>query len=186
MECFGPLTEETVNSIKDRVQKGADELPAGLADRYREHQLQGAIGRLEMPILGLTGRPKPERGAWRPYQRPHGRAFLDFLGIDEKGTLHILETKVGGDEMVVLQGLDYWIWATANLESLSAHDFATSGPYSGVEVDFLVDRGRKGKLLGPYSRPQSRALSPEVTHQFWEISDWEGGGPPVIDPLDVA
>ncbi len=155
VECFGPLSAEKLSELKGRVEKGAAELPGGLADRYREHQLQGAILRLDTPILGLTGMLKSERGAWRPYLWPHGRAFLDFLGIDEKGTLRIIETKIGEDEMMVLQGLDYWIWATANMKSLSAHDFHVDHP-SGVEVDFLVEKKGKEKVLGPYSGPQSR------------------------------
>ena len=46
--------------------------------------------------------------------------MIDFLGVDNSGHLHIVETKIGGDEMLVLQGLDYWIWAQRNLPQLIA------------------------------------------------------------------
>jgi len=84
--------------------------------------------------------------------------------------------------MMVLQGLDYWIWATANLKALGKADFGVESP--GVELDFLVVRNG-GKMLSPYSASQSRALDSEVVHQFWEISEWGPGVIPIIEPLGL-
>ena len=35
-----------------------------------------------------------------------GTAYIDFLRLDDSATLRIVETKIGHDEMIVLQGLD--------------------------------------------------------------------------------
>jgi len=180
VDCTGVLTETKRSELEGRVLEAVGSFPDGLAERYREHRLQGVIAGQHPPILGLDPPLKSERAAWRPYP-PDGRAFLDFLGVDHQGVLHIIETKVGEDAMMVLQGLDYWIWATANRDGL-ATEFGLRNGVSAVEVDFLVDGG-KGKLLGPYSKAQSLALADEVVHRFWEIRDWESGHEPAIDRL---
>ena len=45
------------------------------------------------------------------------RATLPAFNDDH--VLHIIETKLGHDEMLVLQGLDYWMWARVNREALA-------------------------------------------------------------------
>jgi hypothetical protein len=179
--CSDVLPDSEVKNVQGRVRAAIDEVRGGLAERYREHQLQGAIVRQGPQVLGLIHPLKAERAAWRPY--PQGRAFLDFLGVDANGVLHIVETKVGADAMMVLQGLDYWIWVTANKEALAA-EFELQ-KVTGVEVDFLIDEG-KGSSLGRYSKSQSNALEDEVIHRFWTIGGWENGRVPEINPLVPA
>ena len=183
VRVMAPLSEEQLSALQIAILGGVEEMANGLAGLYLEHQLQAAISRQEVPILELTSKPVAEYPAWRPYVKPSGRAFIDFLGVDEKGSLHVLETKVGGDVMMVLQGLDYWIWATANRDALSAQFGLEDHPK--VEVDFLVGEKHAGEWLGPYSEAQSRALAPEVVHRFWKISDWDHGATPDVKPLDV-
>ena len=38
--------------------------------------------------------------------------------------------------MLVIQGLDYWLWANANLDKLSRH--FDVGAISGVVIDYVV------------------------------------------------
>ena len=45
--------------------------------------------------------------AWRPGS--NRAAYIDFLANDAHGRLHVVETKIGADAMLVLQGLDYWL-----------------------------------------------------------------------------
>ena len=179
--CSGPLSAEQLSTLKAAVEGGVDEMLGGMGGLYLEHRLQAAISRQPKPILELASKPVAEYPAWRPYVKPRGRAFVDFLGVDAKGTLHVLETKVGGDVMMVLQGLDYWIWATANWGELSAQFRLDDQPK--VEVDFLISQKHADEWLGPYSEAQSRALAPEVIHRFWKISDWDLGATAVILPL---
>ncbi|MDZ7727117.1 MAG: hypothetical protein U5Q44_02375 [Dehalococcoidia bacterium] len=42
------------------------------------------------------------------------RGFVDFVGVDIDGGLHVVETKIGPDHMLGLQGIDYWAWVTAH------------------------------------------------------------------------
>ena len=180
MSCSGALSEDELSWLKADVGGAVEEMLAGMGGRYPEHRLQAMIARQEPPILGLQSLVA-ECPAWRPYERPHGRAFLDFLGVDEKGTLHVLETKVGGDVMMVLQGLDYWIWATANWDALAEEFVLEDRPK--VEVDFLVSEKGTDDVLGLYSEAEAKALATEVVHRFWKISNWEQGATPVIEPL---
>ena len=176
--CSGVLPASDQATLEEAALQAIDKVLGGLGERYREHRLQAAIVQQGPKVLGLVDPLKAERAAWRPY--PGGRAFLDFLGVDEHGVLHIVETKVGADAMMVLQGLDYWIWASANQDAL-APEFGRK-KVTGIEVDFLIDEG-KGSSLGPYSMAQSESLATEVVHRFWTISDWDTGGMPQINPL---
>ena len=181
--CTGLLSPVQLRTLEAAVSAAVEELADGFGGRYPEHRLQAAISHLDPPILGLANSPVPECAAWRPYAPPSGRAFLDFLGVDPKGTLHVLETKVGGDKMMVLQGLDYWIWAMANWDGLVAQ-FGL-GNHPKVEVDFVLSQKGTAKLPGPYTKAQSQALAPEVVHQFWEISNWDQEATPEVKLLDV-
>jgi hypothetical protein len=127
--------------------------------------------------LGLKETLHREYPSWRPYLKPRGRSFIDFLGCDASQRLRVIETKIGHDPMVVLQGLDYWIWAMANRAEL-AQRFRLPVSEPQVAVDFVVSRTAGGKpAVGPYTASQSAALADDVSHTFWEISGWESGHP---------
>lgn len=94
-----------------------------LTSQMREHKMQATlIGQPE--VLGLTHLWR-EFPAWRGLTSssfsPSGRpGFIDFLGVDDAGVLHVVETKIGHDPKVVLQALDYAIWVKANDEAIRA------------------------------------------------------------------
>jgi hypothetical protein len=87
--------------------------------------------------------------------------------------------------MLVLQGLDYWIWATANRAELARIlGLPTSAPE--VVIDFVVSEATSGGgPISPYSRNQAHSLSSTVGHRFLEISNWDGSSVPDIHPLMV-
>ena len=115
--------------------------------------------------MGLNEDLRREQAAWRPYSKPRGRAFIDFLGTDSEDRLHVIETKVGGDKMLILQGLDYWIWATANRAKLAKLcGLQTSTP--DVVIHFIVAKGKNGKIPGPYTERQSHSLDHIVDQRF--------------------
>ncbi|WP_404385312.1 hypothetical protein LL946_04810 [Knoellia locipacati] len=88
-----------------------------LTSKMREHKLQATL-KGQPEVLGLTDLWR-EFPAWRglltssmpPFGRP---GYIDFLGADATGVLHVVETKIGHDPKVVLQALDYAIWVRAN------------------------------------------------------------------------
>jgi len=44
-----------------------------------------------------------------------GRGYIDLLGVDGHGDIRIVETKLASntDDLLICQGLDYYIWALA-------------------------------------------------------------------------
>jgi Restriction Endonuclease associating with ARP len=159
------VISKTASSMADRLES------PGVG--YQEHLLQGLlIGRPR--DLGLVAMER-ESPAYRPV---HQRAFIDFLGIDASGRIHVVETKIGNDEMLVLQGLDYWIWAMAHAESLAAH-FGLPGTPE-VMIDYVVAEATPGQAVaGPYTAAQAEALVGSIPWRFHEVTDWHGPEPVV-------
>jgi hypothetical protein len=178
-----PLTSAEAHRLIGQAALAAARLLDGDDGGRREHRLQEALARMRPLPLGLTDALRREYPSWRPYLKPRGRSFIDFLGCDAGPRLRVIETKIGSDPMLVLQGLDYWIWVMANRAEL-ARRFGLPTDEPQVAVDFVVSRTGHGKpAMGPYTASQSAALAGDVTHRFWEISGWEAGNPVVESVL---
>lgn len=154
----------------------ADKLE-GIDKGHQEHQLQAALADDGLHEKLGVRHPRREYPAFRPTNNPGSpaRAYIDFLGSDERGRLHVIETKIGNDPMLVLQGLDYWIWATANAAKLQANFQLSESPK--VILDFVAAAPVSGDAIGPYSLPQAKRLAGEVERSFWEVSGWKTGNP---------
>ena len=64
------------------------------------------------------------------------------------------------------QGLDYWIWATANLDLLAGHFEVPA--LSGASIDFVfASPAAGGPVAGPYTPAQMEALSGEIPWRVW-------------------
>jgi hypothetical protein len=124
-------------------------------------------------LLGLV-EIRREFPAFRP---PMVRSYMDFLGADDHGRLHVIETKIGDDEMLVLQGLDYWIWAQAHRRELAAL-FGLPGTPE-VVIDFVTADPGQGHMVGPYTASQAEALAGGISWQFHHVSDWLSDQPVV-------
>jgi hypothetical protein len=114
-------------TIKEEVGKGIGERLFGAYRDADEHWLQAVIRR-DPTIVGVEQPALREIPAWRPVARKPkagqpgawGRGFIDIAGVDGQGNLRIVETKlaVNDDELLIFQGLDYYIWACAYREAL--------------------------------------------------------------------
>lgn len=187
VDITGPLTGEQEHRLIGKAALAAAQLLGGDGGGYREHRLQAVIAKKEPNVLGLKhNQLRREHPAWRPYPRPKGRGFIDFLGTDGKNRLHVVETKIGADEMLVLQGLDYWIWTMANRTYVAGlFELPVSNPE--VCIDFVVSKTTDGKpAFGPYSGVQAQSLAAVVKYQFVEISNWEGSDRPTVKKLDLG
>ena len=115
----GPINADQEANARHAVEEGMQQRLSGVAHKADEHWLQAVLRRhprqlgLEQPVL--------RDSAWRPsgsagtkQATPRGRGFVDLVGLDANGSLLLVETKLGADHMLVLQGLDYRIWAEAN------------------------------------------------------------------------
>lgn len=77
---------------------------------HGEHRLQSMLTARDLGLVHMVR----ELAIRRPGRRPR---YVDFVGVDQRGDIHVVETKIGNDEMLVLQGLDYWIWAQTHLDT---------------------------------------------------------------------
>jgi hypothetical protein len=173
----GPLTPAELSAVTERVQAGCEQRLAGVARKPDEHWLQ-AVLRRQPEALGLEQPVLRELPAWRPRgssgsrgKQCRGRGYVDLAGLDATGTLVLVETKLGGDDMLVLQGLDYRIWAEANRSRLTARlDCRSDVPF---EISYCV--GGKDGGVPTWSRhavAQLRALAPDLRWHVQEVTDW--------------
>ena len=157
----GPEDAEALREVQDAVDSAIEH--AAHVDRYPEHALQAA---LTADQFGLTDWAR-EVPAWRPESRR--AALIDFVGWEPDGRLHLVETKIGADAMLVLQGLDYWLWATANLRRLL--DLADSDDPTDPVVDFVVRPKSPGEdPISIYTSAQAEALDSRIPWRFHVIS----------------
>ena len=136
-----------------------------------EHQLQERLAEIRSK-LGLTATLR-EFPATRPVEN---RGFIDLLGVGRDGAIHVVETKIGADTMLVLQGLDYWTWATAHRTELIGHLAETLGvplpPSTRVVLDFVI-APKDGVLISPYTAAQLEALDGSLPWHVHRIDGWD-------------
>lgn len=141
-----------------------------------EHILQARLATPEgRAALGVVGPLLREVPASRPCQR---RAYIDLLGVGPDGRLLIVETKLGRDHGVVLQALDYWIWASARLRELRAHLEAAGAPRGrrgsmAKELVLVVDPQGK-RHVHESILAQARWLAGDVRLRLVEVGEVEG------------
>ncbi len=109
-----------------------------------------------------------------------GRGFVDFLATTT-ANLIVVETKRGPDAQLALQGLDYWLWATAHAEDLATALHAS--PKNPVQIDFVVD-GSVRPVVSPYTAAQVEALDGSIPWRFRAV-DWEANDDPTVVDLDL-
>jgi hypothetical protein len=111
--------------------------------RPDEHWLQ-AILRRNPHVVGVEQPALRELPAWRPHDssRRWGRGFVDLLGLDGHGAIRIIETKLAtnSDDLLVLQGLDYFVWASAYLDVLRSRLGAAKS--ADLEIHYVLGANR--------------------------------------------
>lgn len=169
-----PLPAAELASIKDSVEAGIDHAKKKTHGRFEEHHLQVILRRdphlllLEHPLLR-------EVPAWRPSggAKPLGRGFIDLAGLDPAGDIAVVETKLDSDDMLVLQGLDYWIWATAD----ENHDWLADRLYANSKASTnllyaVAGKGGRKPTIGKYERTHLALLDPEIQWRVALIEGW--------------
>jgi hypothetical protein len=177
-----PLGEVTLSSIRRDVEAGIANAKAKKHGKFEEHRLQ-AILRRTPDSLGLEYPVLRELPAWRPSggEKPRGRGFIDLAAMDGLGDITIVETKLTGDEMLVLQGLDYWIWANAaDNEAWLKQRLHADPVRASLRLMYAVGgRGGKAPSLGKYAQAQLKVLHEDVSWRIALINDWVRGSPKV-------
>ena len=140
----GPLSRKDLSHLQTLVLGGCEQRLNGVAHKGDEHWLQAVLPR-HPRTLGLEQPVLRELAAWRPRGSARnkqgvppgrGRGFVDLAGLDATGSLLLVETKLGGDHMLVLQGLDYLIWAEANRARLTSR--LDCRPDVPIEIAYCV------------------------------------------------
>lgn len=157
-QLAGPISPEDLTAVQARVEVAIGHRKDGTDDTHVEHRFQA---RLQPSALDLVDWDRE-----RPAVRAGGAlGYIDFLGIDAAGTVHVVETKIGPDPMLPLQGLDYWVWADAHREVLSTR-FETT--VSKVVIDFVTaPKAGSKRPLSPYAQPIATAIDGSVPWRFW-------------------
>jgi len=172
----------------DRVKAGVEE---GIRERLdkgpNEHWLQ-AVVRQCPSIVGVEQPALRELPAWRPKASDlseekrntrWGRGYVDIAGLDGHGNLRIVETKLvdNDDPLLVLQGLDYYIWSLALGRTL--YERLGAPKDSKPELHYVIGDTEDGEIKhSPYTAALAQGLHPSVPWRFQTIRDWfhpEGG-----------
>jgi hypothetical protein len=179
-ESLGP---EQLAAIKRCVGEGIQARLTGPSPVHRpdEHWLQAVIRR-NPRLVGVEQPALREVPAWRPggdgSPRSWGRGYIDLLGVDGHGDIRVVETKLASnpDDLLVCQGLDYYIWAQAYRQALI--DRLGAPGHAAFEIHYVIGDTTRGKIhRSSYLPAQARNLDSAVRWRFQTIRKWFGHPP---------
>ncbi len=170
------LGREQFDELKQLIAAGITARLEGPLPIHRpdEHWLQAVI-RQDPSLVGVEQPALRELPAWRPRDDPSlwGRGFIDLVGVDGHGDIRVVETKLtdNRDDLFVMQGLDYYVWARAYHQVLVERLGAPR--HAALEVHYVVGDNTAGKVhVSPFLAAQTRDLDPEVRWRFQTVHDW--------------
>jgi hypothetical protein len=108
------------------------------------------------------------------------RGFADLVGVTRDGRIAVVETKLGGDPMLVLQGLDYWTWATAHHQELATRLGLDPAGEAEVELVLGVDARDGSPRISRHLAAQAQALAGAVRWRIVGVEDWFAERPRAI------
>lgn len=171
-----PLTQVERAEVEAAIAEAVANRLSGRDDTHVEHRMQAALGRSGLRELGMV-RLAREYPAWRTEA---ATGYIDFLGLDAAGQLHVVESKIGSDDMLVFQALDYLTWVTAHAPAIRADLKWSPGDDSVVHIDFLVApkmSSRSEPAIGPYTAGQLAALRDDVPWRIHLVADLQADIP---------
>lgn len=181
-DVSSPPTARELATWQHRVEVGIQHAKQQTFGRFEEHHLQEILRR-NPSALGLEAPVLREVPAWRPIGGPKrlGRGYLDLVAMDGLGDINLVETKLAADEMLVLQGLDYWIWAANpdNAKWLTERLHADPNRASPRLVYAVGGKGGKSPTLSRYAKLHLDLLHDDVSWRLALINDWLDGTPTV-------
>jgi hypothetical protein len=178
LELAGPLDETQLDRCQEIIDAAIDERYFDEGSMYKpdEHWLQ-AVLREEPSLVGIEPPALREVPALRCTETTSSgeprwsRGFIDLLGADPQGSLRLIETKLGSYDLLVLQGLDYYIWAERHRNELMAKlSLPSDAP---LEIHFVVGgKGGGTPQLSSHIAPQIEALADDIPWRLHFIEDW--------------
>jgi len=171
LELSGGLSAEGFHRVAAVASSAIVDRLTGADVANAEHELQERLAQMHRRLrLRHLAREFPAIRAGGE------RGYIDFLAVGAEGRLHVVETKIGPDPMLVLQGLDYWIWASAHHEELVAHfndqldtDLNAHAP---PVIDFVLG-AKAGRYHHPVTAAVVTALDGSIRWRFHTIDGWD-------------
>jgi len=184
VEAGRPLTGRTMDNVLDDVERGIKDRLDGNFTLPDEHWLQAVIGQ-RPSLVGVEQPALRELPAWRPKSELEWhRGYIDLMGVDAHGDLRLIETKLAKnkDDLLILQGLDYYIWARAYESELRTR--LGTPEASQLQLHYVIgDVPATGKIsVSPFAAAQAHGLDPEVPWRFQTVRGWfnpEGNAPQI-------
>ena len=162
------------------VEDGIKARLSGKYHRADEHWLQAVIRR-DPTLVGVEQPALREVPAWRPAAKPPtktdqawvwGRGFIDLVGLDGHGDIRIVETKLAAnkDELLLFQGLDYYIWAKAYRDPLLERLGAPTN--AKIVVHYVIGDipDTDAVKLSQFAAAQAAALT--IPWQIQTVTNW--------------
>jgi hypothetical protein len=187
------LQEAELALLRDQIQRAVGVRRSSedkQIHRPDEHWLQSILRR-RPELLGLTAAER-EAPAFRPGGAANtwSRGYVDLLGVDAEGAVHVVETKTGSnaDPLFVLQGLDYYVWARAYGTALQSWFRLSAAPE--MHLDLVVGTlNGTAPHLSRFTQALLEGVSPDVPIRFLSVTDWfDPAGresAPIVAPVDV-
>lgn len=178
------LKDETITAaqlelVRTAIARARADKDSGADSANAEHLLQERL-RGSWGLLDLAAAPLREV----PVRRPVGYGYIDLVGAGTDGRIRVIETKLGPFDRLVVQGLDYWIWATANADVIA--DWLNLSPGAGVDIEYVVAEKTPGYgVIGSYTSAQAEALHGAIRWRFTTIRDWKGSHTPDVSRLPL-
>lgn len=174
-----------LEDVKEKVEEGIAIRRSGdRLHRPDEAWLQAVIRR-EPRSVGVEQPALREVPAWRPRDTPKkwGRGYIDLAGVDGHGDIRIVETKLAknDDELLILQGLDYYVWARAYRDVLSRRLGAPRR--ARLELHYVIGSNEDGQVTVPHLAPaQVNSLNEDIRWRFQTVRDWFHDSDHAADP----
>ena len=177
-----PLGDAALQSMKDSVAVGiaARFDSNALHHRPDEHWLQ-AVVRRDPSLVGVEQPALREVPAWRPCggvaddpADKWGRGYIDLLGVDGHGDVRLVETKLASnqDDLLVFQGLDYYVWVNAYREAVLDR-LGVASKKTEFEIHYVIAETTDGKLhLSRFAASHARSLDPSIRWRFQTVHAW--------------
>ena len=170
------LTAEQLETLWQAVETGIGARLDGSKPIHHpdEHWLQAVIRR-DPSLVGVEQPALRELPAWRPHDSPSqwGRGFIDLIGVDGHGDIRIVETKLAHnpDDRLILQGLDYYLWANAYREAVVNRLGAAKK--ARFEIHYVIGDTVDGAIkVSGFAAAQAAGLDKTIPWRFHTVRGW--------------
>lgn len=176
-------TADEVAAVQQQVEIGIALRLKEKADFHKpdEHWLQAVIRRAP-ELVGVEQPALRELPAWRPAgaDGDWGRGYVDLAGLDGSGDLRLVETKLtkNKDDLLIFQGLDYYVWAQAYADALRVRLGAARA--AEIVVHYVIGAAppKDDLHISAYAPAQAAAL--DIPWRCQVVTSWFASPQPPV------